>query len=108
LAIYLFRITVRIPNEDPSSTHKASASLINVNSCTALLRMLPVCIRSYLKSVLKYKFLILDTYYPDTIYMSKDGTIRGYFSKSKKVHEQKSLWSHGVDCLKHVTVPGVT
>jgi hypothetical protein len=29
--------------------------------------------RSYLKSVLRYKFLILETYYPDTLYLRKQG-----------------------------------
>jgi len=38
-------------------------------------------IHSYLKSVLGYKFLILDTYLPGIcIYVSKDVRIRGYFS----------------------------
>jgi hypothetical protein len=35
--------------------------LIKVKLCNALLRMPLVCIRSYLKSVLIHKFLILDT-----------------------------------------------
>ena len=42
--------------------------LIKVKSCNALLRMLLVFIRSYLKSVLRYKFLIMDTYHQDTIF----------------------------------------
>jgi hypothetical protein len=62
------------------------------------LRMLLVCIRSYLKSVLRYKFLILDTYHPDTLYLGKDMSIHGYLSKSKGVRDQKILVSRG---LKH-------
>jgi hypothetical protein len=42
--------------------------LMKVKLCTALLRMLVVRIRSFLKSVLRYKFLILDTYNPDIIF----------------------------------------
>jgi hypothetical protein len=53
--------------------------------------MLLVGIRSYLKSVLRYKFFILDTYHPDTLYMSMDVKICGYFSKPKGVGEQKRL-----------------
>ena len=30
-------------------------------------------IRGYLKSVLKYKFLILDTYRPDILYLREQG-----------------------------------
>ena len=52
-----------------------------------------VCIRSYLKSVLRNKFLILDTYHPDIyIWMSNDVGIRVFFfSKPKGVREQKTL-----------------
>jgi len=59
--------------------------------------MLLECIRSYLKSVLRYKYLILDTYHQDIlyIYVSKDVRIRGYFSKAKKVCEKKSLGNSG-------------
>jgi hypothetical protein len=53
--------------------------------------MLLMCIRSYLKPVLKYNFLILETYRPDTIYMRQDVSNRGYFSKPKGVREQKHL-----------------
>jgi hypothetical protein len=76
----------------PLSTKLATISLIKVKSCSALLRMLLVCIRSYLKSLLRYKFLILDTYHQELyIYVSKDVRIRGYFSKPKGISEQKSL-----------------
>jgi hypothetical protein len=48
---------------------RASISLIKVKSCNALLRMLQVYSTSYIKSVLRYKFLMLDPYHPDTLYM---------------------------------------
>jgi len=47
--------------------------LTKAKSCNALLRMLLVCISIYLKSVLRYTFLILDTYHPDTIYVREQG-----------------------------------
>jgi len=56
--------------------------------------MLLVCVRSYLKSVLGYKFLIFDSYNPDTVlvyYVSNDVRIRGCFLKPKGVREKKSL-----------------
>jgi hypothetical protein len=40
--------------------------LIKVKPCNALLRMLLVCNRSYLKAVLRYIFLSLVTYHADT------------------------------------------
>ena len=40
------------------------------NLCT---RMLLLCIHIYLKSVLRYTFVILDTYHPDTIYLCEQG-----------------------------------
>jgi hypothetical protein len=70
----------------PVPTKRATIILIKVKSCNALLRMLLVCMNMYLKSDLTYKFLILNTYHPDTPhldYMSKDVRIRGYFSKRK-------------------------
>jgi hypothetical protein len=53
--------------------------------------MLPVYIIVCLKSVFTYKFLILDTHYPDTIYVNKDVRISGYFSKQKGDREQRIL-----------------
>jgi len=47
--------------------------LIKVKSCKPLLLMLLVCIHSIIKSVLRYKFLILDTYHPDTLYLCEQG-----------------------------------
>lgn len=41
---------------------------MKVKSCNAFKRMLLVSVRSYLKSVLIYKYLFLDTSDPDTIY----------------------------------------
>jgi hypothetical protein len=37
---------------------------------------------------LRYRFLILYTYDPDTLYLCKEVTIRGYLSKPNGVHEQ--------------------
>jgi hypothetical protein len=62
----------------------------------ALLHMLLACISIYLKSVLRYKFLILDTYHPEFyIYMNKDVRIHGYFLKPKGDHEPKRLGNTG-------------
>ena len=53
----LFRITVTIYNsETPKSTKRTTVGLINAKSCTALLRVLLVFIRSSLKSVLRSIF----------------------------------------------------
>jgi hypothetical protein len=71
-----------------------------------IVRMPLVCIRSCLKSVLRYTVLILDAYHPDTLYlnMSNDVQIRGYFSKPKGVGEQKRLGNTGVRVLEEWTV----
>jgi hypothetical protein len=54
--------------------------------------MLLVCIRSYLKSVLRYKFWILDTYHPDTLYWRKQGYEDPWlFYEAKGVHEENIL-----------------
>jgi hypothetical protein len=49
-------------------TKRVTVSLIKVKSRNALLRMLLVCIRSYPKSVLRYKFL-LGTCHPNTLHL---------------------------------------
>ena len=52
-------------------------------------------IRSYLKPVLRCKFVILDTYHPDTLYyVSNYARIRGYFSKPEGAREQESFEKH--------------
>jgi hypothetical protein len=58
-----FRMTVRTSNLGTPCTHAASDGLINVKSRNALLLMLLICICSYLKSLLRYKFSILDSLY---------------------------------------------
>jgi hypothetical protein len=61
--------------------------------------VLLVFICGYLKSVPRYKFLILDTYHLDTIYyMSKNVRNHGYFSKPEGVCKQNSL---GNNALEH-------
>ena len=47
--------------------------LIKVKSCNVLLRVLLVGIRSHMKSVLRYKFLILGPYHPDILYSCQQG-----------------------------------
>ena len=49
----------------PVPTKQVAISCNKVKSYNVLL---PVCIRSYLISFLRYKFLILDTYRPDLLY----------------------------------------
>jgi len=75
----------------PVTTKQETASLIKVISCNALFHMLLVCIRSYLKSVVGYKFLILDTCHPDSLYLREQGCEDPWllFWKPKGVREQK-------------------
>ena len=65
-----------------TTSNRVTVSLINAKSCNILLRILLACIRSYLKSLLRNKFLILDNHRPETlnlyIYVSKDVGICGY------------------------------
>ena len=52
----------------PEPAKRATITAIKVKSCNALLRILLVCVSIYQKSVMRYKFLILDTYHQDTIF----------------------------------------
>jgi len=67
------RMTVRISKKIFVPTKRTIIILINIKSRNALLRVLLLWIRGYIKSVLRYELLILDTYYPDTLYLSKQG-----------------------------------
>ena len=61
-----------------------------VKSCNSLLCLLPICIFSYLKSVLRYKFLIFFTYHLDNLYLCEIGCgVHGYFSQTKEVRVPK-------------------
>ena len=46
---------------------------MQAKSCNALLGTLLVCISIYLKSVLRYKFFILDTYHLYSLYLCEQG-----------------------------------
>jgi len=48
---------------------RTAVILMKVKSCNALLRMVLICIHNYLKSVLRYKFFILDKHRQDNIFM---------------------------------------
>jgi len=47
---------------------KRNIIFIKVKSCNASLLTLLVCLKIYIKSALRYKFLILNTSHPDTIF----------------------------------------
>ena len=53
--------------------------LIKVKSCNTVLRMLLVCICCYLNSILRYQFLILDTYHLHTPYLREKDEDPGLF-----------------------------
>jgi len=50
----------------PVPMKRVTVILMKVTECSAFLPMLLLCIRSYLKSLLRYKFLVWDTYHPHT------------------------------------------
>jgi len=62
-----------------------------------------LCSSTYLKSVLRYKFLILDTCHLDTLFVSKDMRTRDYFSKPKGIHQQKGLGNTALIHMCHTT-----
>ena len=57
----------------PVPTKRATVSSINIKSYNELLRLLLVCTGGHPKSVLRQKFVILDTYHPDTLYLRHQG-----------------------------------
>jgi len=72
--------------------------LIKVKPCNALLHMVLMCIHSYLKSVLMYKFLILDTCHLDTVYSGEPGCEDPWlFLEAKRSPRAKEF---GKQCFK--------
>lgn len=52
-----------------------------------------VCIRSYIKSVLRYNiYFCMPSIRTQYIYVSKDVSICGYFSKAKRGARAKEVW----------------
>jgi hypothetical protein len=74
-------------------------TLIMAEASNFLLRMLLASIRSYLKSVLKYTFLILETHHPETLYLRQqewdDPCLN---SKAKIIRKQKSMRNNALSC----------
>jgi hypothetical protein len=56
--------------------------------------MLLVCIRSYLKSVLRYKFLVSDTRHPDTRYLHEQVEDPWLFLEAKRGPRAKTFGNH--------------
>ena len=88
-------MTARISKKLPVPTKRATVILIEVKPCYALLRMLLVGIKDYLKLVLRYKFLVLDIHYPDTLYSHEQGCENPwFFSGTKRGPRAKKLGKH--------------
>jgi hypothetical protein len=67
-------MTVRVLiKKPPVPTKRAIVILSKVQSCSALLRVLVVFMRSCRKSVLRYTFLMLDTRRLDALYLCEQG-----------------------------------
>ena len=65
-----------------------------------------VCTCGYLKLVLRYIFLILDTYHRGTLYLREQGCEDPWlFFEGKRVREQKSLGNTGLDHGGHSKGP---
>jgi hypothetical protein len=74
---------------------QATILLIKAKSYYALLRMLLACIRSHLKSVLRNKFSIFDTYHPDTVsLLEKEGEDPWSFFEAKMSSQAKTFGKH--------------
>ena len=60
-------------NKRPVLKQQETHISIEGKSCIAFSFMVLVCIRSYLKSVLRHHFLNLDAYHPETAYLLEQG-----------------------------------
>jgi hypothetical protein len=98
----LFRMIFRIYSIwfiKPLYPQNEKQSATTVKSCNALLPMILMYIRNYLKSVLRYKFLILDIYHPDTLYMREESWL--FFEAKRGPREKKVLETMGYTLQKY-------
>jgi hypothetical protein len=85
-------MTVRVIKKRPEPTKRKTVLLIKIESGSAFLHMLLICILRYLKSILRYTFLIwIHITWTHNIYVSKDVKIRVIFRRQTGVCEQK-VW----------------
>jgi hypothetical protein len=83
----------------PVPTNRTTISLINTKSCNALLHMLAVCIGSCLKSVLRDKYIILDTCHPYTLCLCGQGCedLWSFFEDKRGSAKRRSLGNSDTD-----------
>ena len=84
---------------------RETVSLIKDKPCNA---MLLICIRSYRKSVLRYKYIILDTYHPDTVYLRQQVREDSWLLfEAKWDPRQKKVWGNtGLEDYSHTQLVG--
>jgi len=90
--MFLLRMT-EYPTKKPHvPTKRETVTSIRVKSSNVLLCILLVCILSYLKLFLKYKFLTFHAYYPDNLHFRKQGCENLWlFLETKGISEQKKF-----------------
>jgi len=74
----------------PVPTKRETIILMKVKSRNALLRVLVVGISIYLKLVLRYTFIILDSYRPDVLYLCEWGSV--VIFRNQKRSASKEVW----------------
>jgi hypothetical protein len=80
------------------SAKRATAILVKFESCITLLRMLLVCVRSYLKSFPIYTFLFFDACHPYMLYLREQAREDPLlFFEAKSCKRAKRLDHTGVD-----------
>ena len=94
----LFRMTFRVIKQPPVPTKRAAVRLIKIQSCNEFFSMLPVCVSSHLKWVLRHKFLILDSLY----FREQDCKDTWLFFVAKRCPLAKKL---GNTALGYLSVP---
>ena len=99
-------IIKKLPPSSPVPKKGAKVILIKAKLCSAVLRMLLVAIYSYLKSVLRYTFLIWDTYQPGTLCeQGCEGPwlfFEAILGPRERERERERRWKHCYKALERV------
>jgi len=85
-------MTVRMSNKLPVRTQRTTVILIKVKSDNALLHIILVRICNFLKSVPRYKFVVMDTYNPDTLYVVRGQGCEDPIFEAKRGSPSRKVW----------------
>jgi hypothetical protein len=99
--VYFVRPLKYLIKKLPVPTTQAANIFMKVKSCNALLRILLVRIRGYLKSVLRYNVLNFGYYHPDSQYLRMQECEDPWLLFAPKGDREQKVWKIAQQCIHY-------